>query len=568
MSSPERVFETVHEPFRATVVIVLYRMAPTESPAYRTVIEARERSQVERGDIRVVLWDNSPMPRHAEELPEGVSYFADESNSGLANAYNRALEIATSHNSTWLVTLDQDTALPLDYFARMASAAQDCTQYAGIGAIVPQIEADGKSLSPNYFLFGAIPRWYRRGYQGVPRGRVFAFNSASMLSISALQQIGGYDPRFWLDNSDANIFSGLHQHGKRVYIAGDIQVQHEFSMKNMGQRMSPNRYRNALLAESAFWDLRMNRLAGWERTLRLALRMIKHRLRHDSLELRLITREALHRRLFMSKQKRLAEWEQQTKESLGDRLESSKFEAQRVKVSACMAAYDGGKYIDEQMESILSQLHDSDEVVIVDDCSKDDTVARIAGFNDQRVRLFKHRKNAGVVATFEDALCCATGDVLFLCDDDDVWAPTKVERFIELFHARPDVEIVTSRVSLIDEEGREFSNARLNRGGKFMPGFWQNVFKNHYQGSAMALRASFLGRVLPFPRRKSFLHDAWIGTRNEILGGKVAFIDEDLLFYRRHSSNVSRTKSLPGQIRTRIELLAAHIFYALHLTTL
>ena len=101
-----------------------------------------------------------------------------------------------------------------------------------------------------------------------------------------------------------------------------------------------------------------------------------------------------------------------------------------------------------------------------------------------------------------------------------------------------------------------------------MPGFWQNVFKNHYQGSAMALRASFLGRVLPFPRRKSFLHDAWIGTRNEILGGKVAFIDEDLLFYRRHSSNVSRTKSLPGQIRTRIELLAAHIFYALHLTTL
>jgi hypothetical protein len=72
-----------------------------------------------------------------------------------------------------------------------------------------------------------------------------------------------------------------------------------------------------------------------------------------------------------------------------------------------------------------------------------------------------------------------------------------------------------------------------------------------------------LGRVLPFPARGSFLHDAWIGTRNDLLGGKAVFIEEDLLFYRRHSKNASRTKSLIRQIQTRIDLLLAHLRYAL-----
>jgi hypothetical protein len=83
----------------------------------------------------------------------------------------------------------------------------------------------------------------------------------------------------------------------------------------------------------------------------------------------------------------------------------------------------------------------------------------------------------------------------------------------------------------------------------------------------MAIRASLLGHVLPFPHRKSFLHDAWIGTRNEILGGEVVFIDEDLLYYRRHSKNASNTKSRFRQLKTRIDLLMAHILYALRLTT-
>jgi glycosyltransferase involved in cell wall biosynthesis len=567
MKTVDPVFAATSRPFSATAVIVLYRLAINESPAFRSVMDAREMLNPRIGTVNVLLWDNSPTPQWQLSLREGVQYVSDPRNSGLAQAYNRALESAIEQRSDWLITLDQDTAIPLDYFLKMASAADAATQYAGVGAIVPQIEAEGKIVSPNHFVFGAIPRWYPRGYCGVPRQPVFAFNSASMLSVAALLQVGGYDPWFWLDNSDAQIFSRLHQHGKRVFIAGNTLVRHEFSMKNLTQRMSAERYRNVLLAESAFWDTRMNRLAGCERTLRLILRLIKHRLRKDSPELQSITRWAIRRRLFNSKELRIREWKTLTRLRLGDTIESSGFHTPRQKVSACMAAFNGARFIDAQLNSILPQLHPQDEIVIVDDCSRDDTVARIAGYHDQRVRLLRHTRNSGVVATFEDALRSATGEILFLCDDDDIWAPTKVRSFLDVFKSRPKVELVTSRVRMIDENGTQLPNSRVNRMGRFLPGFWQNVFKNHFQGSAMAIRASLLGRVLPFPGHKSIQHDAWIGTRIELAGGETAFIDEDLLFYRRHAHNTERFKNRLDQLRTRIELLMAHVSYALRLTT-
>lgn len=566
MSLVRPVFAEERVRLRVTAVIVLYRMAPEESAAFRSVMASRALLNEETGDVRVLLWDNSPetpTTRPRRNLPEGVHYFADEANSGLARAYNFALQWAAEAGSEWLLTLDQDTAVPAEFFERMAAAARASTRYAGIGAIVPQIAAGGRQLSPNYFQFGAIPRWFRGGFTGVPRQPVFAFNSGAMLRVTALKQVGGYDRRFWLDDSDAMIFSRLHEHGKRVYVAGAVQVEHEFSMKDMQRRMSPERYRNALLAEAAFWDLRMNRAAGWERTLRLMLRLVKQRLRKDSADLRRITWQALMRRLFTSRRRRIEEWMQATANRVI--AEAGTREAGELTASACMAAYNGGAFVEAQLQSILSQLKAADQVVIVDDGSTDDTIGRIAGVEDPRVRVLRHERNLGVVATFEDALRSATGDIVFLCDDDDVWAPTKAGRFLEVFRGRPDVQIVTSRVRMIDEDGQILADSRINREGKFLPGFWRNVFRNHYQGSAMAIRASLLGGVLPFPARRSFLHDAWIGTRNELLGGKAVFVNEDLLFYRRHSNNASRTKSLLRQIQTRIDLLLAHLEYAFRL---
>jgi len=541
-----------------TAVIVLYRMAPRDSEAFSSLLEARAELPRHQGRVFIVIWDNSPFPSPTAGLPEDVVYFHDGQNPGLSHAYNRALEIALNRGSQWLITLDQDTEVPRDYLKCMAVAAHLSTRHAGIAAIVPQIAAGNKRLSPYRHWLGAVPRWFPSGFSGCPDLPVFAFNSGAMLRIDALQQVRGYDPQFPLDLSDTALFHRLHQHGKRVYIAGGIQLRHEFSMADMNQRMHSDRYRSALLAESAFWDLHMHWLAGCERTARLSLRMIRHWIRNDRADLRRVTLEFLCFRLFRSRSQRLRRWDDL-------RLASSppQFHAPsprlRPKVSVCMAAYDGARFIEAQLHSILSQIAESDEIVIVDDGSIDDTVSRIHALRDPRIRLLAHRHNQGVAAAFEDALRHATGDILFLCDDDDIWAPTKVEQVLREFSAHPDVQIVITRTALIDEHGGPLPDSRINRFGKFVPGFWRNIVMNHYQGSAMAIRASLLGRVLPFPRFKSFLHDVWIGTRNDATGGKTLFIDEPLLFYRRHNGNASHAHSLLRRGRLRIELLLAHL---------
>jgi glycosyltransferase involved in cell wall biosynthesis len=228
-----------------------------------------------------------------------------------------------------------------------------------------------------------------------------------------------------------------------------------------------------------------------------------------------------------------------------------------------MAAYNGAKFVEAQLRSILIQLQPQDEVVIVDDCSTDDTCERIRSINDDRIHLFRRDKNSGVAATFEEALRSATGDILFLSDDDDVWAPSKVKAFLDVFNRNPEVQVVTSRISVIDENDLPCHGARWGRNGKFVAGFWQNVFKNHYQGSAMAFRASLLRDVFPFPKRPPFMYDAWIGTRNAATGGKTFFIDEPLLLYRRHSGNLSQGLDPIGMVRARLGLLWAHLRYVL-----
>ncbi len=562
MNSLRSVTTSPAQPFHATAVIVLYGMTPEGSPAFRSLIEARAMTTAADGNTSIVVWDNSPSEPENVVLPDDVLYFHDARNLGLAFAYNQALEIAIRKGSQWLITLDQDTTLPVDYLTRMVGTARLYASRCEIGAILPQIAFGPKRLSPNRFLFGAIPDWYRAGFRGVPEEPVFAMNSGAMVRVDALKQIGGYDLRFPLDHSDFVMLFNLHQHGKRVSIEGNIQLQHEFSMMDMNRLVSEGRYRRGLTTETAFWDLHMNWLAGCERTARLALRMVRHWMRGDRKELRRVTLQFLGWRLFRSKKTRLRGWRESLAEQTPAAMSFSSAAPSRAKVSVCMAAYNGARFIEAQIASILPQLAPDDEIVIVDDNSQDDTVARITSMRDPRIRLYAHDRNEGVVATFEDALRCATGHILFLSDDDDLWAPTKVERILREFEAHPEAQLVASRVALIDERGAVLPDARVNRYGRFVPGFWRNIFKNHYQGSAMAIRASFLGQVLPFPREKLFLHDAWIGTRNDARGGKTIFIDEPLVYYRRHSQNASRRYGLMRVIKLRINLLIAHVIHA------
>jgi glycosyltransferase involved in cell wall biosynthesis len=226
-----------------------------------------------------------------------------------------------------------------------------------------------------------------------------------------------------------------------------------------------------------------------------------------------------------------------------------------------MASYNGARYIEPQIHSILTQLAPGDELIVVDDCSTDDTVARLRSLGDARIRIVQHTTNQGVVATFEEALRLARGDILFLSDQDDLWAQTKVRIFLEAFARHPEVKLMTSRVALIQGDGTPFSDARWDRGGRFRAGFWRNLLSNHYQGSAMGMRASLRNDILPFPRSPFVLHDIWIGTRNAIARGGTHYIDEPLLLYRRHPTNFSNPLTPRQRVRGRLSLLWEHVMF-------
>ena len=305
-------------PILLLAVIVLYKMAPADSVSFQTLQEANRRVVDESFRLKIILYDNTPGGQDFGELPSGVQYEAAGQNRGLADAYNRALEIAQAEGLNWLLTLDQDSALPSNFLTGLIEGVSSIADDPTVAAVVPQITGEGRMLSPNYFLFNALPRFFPKGFTGLSARETYAFNSASTLRVDALREVGGYNRLFWLDNSDAYMYRQLYLHGKRVFVAGNIQVEHEFSLFNVSERVSLARYQNIVEAGCAFWDLELGTFAGFYHTAALAYRVYKHWKRGDDPEIRRATLNILKRRIFQSRKRRIVEWKTNMENRLAD----------------------------------------------------------------------------------------------------------------------------------------------------------------------------------------------------------------------------------------------------------
>jgi GT2 family glycosyltransferase len=289
-------------------VIVLYKMRACDSPSLQTLLAAVAEVSSSEFQLQILIQDNTPGGQNIGAVPSAIRYETAPENPGLADAYNRALEFAQANNYEWLLTLDQDTTLPRDYLVHMIKRVKQLDSDARICAIVPQMIDKGRNLSPFRFAAGFMPRWFAFGFVGTPARATYALNSAAVLRVAALAEIGGYDYRFPLDISDINLFHRLHAEGKRVFVAGDILVSHSFSLLNKDKRMSMDRYRQMLGDECAFWDLYMGPLARLERFVRLVGRVGKDYFLTDDPAFRRATLLELKRRLMTRRTQRIAEW--------------------------------------------------------------------------------------------------------------------------------------------------------------------------------------------------------------------------------------------------------------------
>lgn len=207
-------------------------------------------------------------------------------------------------------------------------------------------------------------------------------------------------------------------------------------------------------------------------------------------------------------------------------------------ISVAMATFNGEKYIKEQLSSILIQLNDIDEVVISDDGSTDNTLKIIREFNDKRINLISGPKK-GVKKNFENAINNCKGRYIFLSDQDDIWSPIKINVVLNIFNNKSiilvvhDAQVFDSKTNnIIINSFFEFRNSGN--------GILKNILKNSYIGCCMAFDSDLKDFILPIPDNIE-MHDQWIGIIGE-MKGKVSFINNQLISYRRHSNNVSSLK--------------------------
>ncbi len=204
-------------------------------------------------------------------------------------------------------------------------------------------------------------------------------------------------------------------------------------------------------------------------------------------------------------------------------------------ISVALAAFKGEAYIEAQLRSILPQLSHDDEIIVSDDAPGGATerVVRRVMADDPRV-FYVEGKGQGVVANFVNAIRHCRGDKIFLCDQDDVWLPDKVQRVMAAFDNGATLVLHNAYVTDKDLRITDYSFFEL-RGSK--KGFLHNVVKNSYMGCCMAFDRKLLKKIMPMPKYVP-MHDQWIGLMGEVYG-KVVFLDAPLIYYRRTGSNVT-----------------------------
>jgi GT2 family glycosyltransferase len=292
-------------------VVVLYKRSPEQSQTIQSLIQVFACNPGLNDQVRVLLWDNTPVPLTGVVLPFSFELRHGGGNVGTSGAYNYAMELAASVGYPWLLLLDQDTTVSEEFLQAMIGYGEQFRDSPEIATVVPFIFSHGSLVSPRQLLSFNRIRQIPVTVSGLYRNKAYGVNSATLIRVSALREIGGYSDEFWLDLSDVYVFQALHRQGKFMFIAGDLRVDHSIASMDFDKEMSPERYRNFMAAESAYVDLFLPPLERGSQLLRLLVRAVRQYRSYKNKIFSRITREYFWQRIFVRKAGRLKRWRAQ-----------------------------------------------------------------------------------------------------------------------------------------------------------------------------------------------------------------------------------------------------------------
>ena len=249
-------------------------------------------------------------------------------------------------------------------------------------------------------------------------------------------------------------------------------------------------------------------------------------------------------------------------------------------ISVCIATFNGEKFIEKQLQSILDQTLSVDEVIICDDCSTDNTPQIVKAFIEKNSlkgswSFFVNEKNMGYCLNFYGAISKANGDLIFLCDQDDVWRKDKVEVMCNYMQSHTDTLVLSSRYKLIDELGNPAINLKIPYYSTLDDSSTEDISVDSLigcswiRGFSICFRSELKENLVPIDVKSILAHDWYICSLGSILG-KATILNRVLCDYRFHGDNVSLSdmnrKELLGSREKRVsglkESINAHSYIA------
>lgn len=215
-------------------------------------------------------------------------------------------------------------------------------------------------------------------------------------------------------------------------------------------------------------------------------------------------------------------------------------------VSVALCSFNGSEYIEDQITSLINQKLRPNELIICDDQSNDDTVSKIETIAQEApfpIRVVVNKTRLGFIKNFEQAISLCRGDVIALCDQDDVWHEDKLALSVAEFRRDENVMAVFTNADIVSDSLVSLGHTMFDRVGfgeteKRMVlngrAFELAISMFFVTGMTLVFRKCLKPAILPIPTHNlSIIHDRWIALIASAVG-KLTFVDVPLVRYRQH----------------------------------
>ena len=228
-----------------------------------------------------------------------------------------------------------------------------------------------------------------------------------------------------------------------------------------------------------------------------------------------------------------------------------------IKVTVCISAYNGSKYIAETILSVLNQTHNNIELLITDDASSDNTLDIVKSIKDPRIKIFQNKYNLGVTKNINKMVRNASGDFCILLGQDDLFQPDHLDCMLKQF-VQSEVILVHCDARLIDEKGENLGI--LARDDQKQILYNRNplktlAFKNYIQSCGMMFRTDAFIKSGGWDEKYP-LFGEWLWYIKIAKNGTFGYCTETISSYRKHSASIMHNIKKDKKLK--------HLLYQIH----